>query len=95
MAPDLGAEIDGWEDGRGVYPDVMEGVGPEWSNEMKGVGVEVGDTGDVAKEVSLDKLFLGDPKFLAAVVDNGVLVRVTVDGKGTGRGGEEIGEDFR
>ena len=37
VAPDLGAEIDGGEDSRGVYPDVMEDVSPEWSDEMKGV----------------------------------------------------------
>ena len=35
---------------------------------------------------------MGDPNFLAAVVDDGVLVRVMVGGCGTRRGGEVLGE---
>ena len=93
MVPDFGAKIDGGEDGGGVYPDVMEDVGAEGSDKGKGMGVEVKDAGDVAKEVAVDELLLGDPKFLTAVVDDGVLVWVTVDGEGAGGGGEEIGED--
>ena len=93
MAPDFGAEVDGGKDSRGVYPDVMEDVGTEWGDEGKRMGVEVDDAGDVAKEVSVDKLLLGDPKFLTAVVDDGVLVGVTVDGEGAGGSGEEVWED--
>ena len=93
MVPDFGAEINGGEDGSGVYPDVMEDVGTEWGDKGKGVGVEVEDAGDVAKEVAVDELLLGDPEFLTTVVDDGVLVWVVVDGEGTGGGGEEVGED--
>ena len=35
---------------------------------------------------------MGDPNFLAAVVDDGVLVRVMIGGSSTRRGGEELGE---
>ena len=35
---------------------------------------------------------MGDPNFLAAVVDDGVLVRVMIGGGGTRRGGEELRE---
>ena len=94
VAPDLSAEVDGREDGRGVYPNVMKNVGPEWSDEMKGVGVKIGDTGDVTEEVSVNELLLGDPKFIAAVVNDGVLVWVTVSDKGAGGGSEKVREDF-
>ena len=35
---------------------------------------------------------MGDPNFLAAIVDDGVLVRVMVGGGSTRRSGEELGE---
>ena len=93
MVPDFGAEVDGGEDGSYVYPDVVEDVGAEWSDEGKGMGVKVGDAGNVVEEVSVNELLLWDPKFLTAVVDNGVLVRVAVDGKGAGGGGEKVWKD--
>ena len=93
VAPDFGAKIDGREDGGGVYPDVVEDVGAEWGDEVKGMGVEIRDAGDVAEEVSLNKFLLWDPEFLAAVVNDSVLVWVTVGDKGAGRGGEKVGED--
>ena len=37
---------------------------------------------------------MGNPNFLATVVDDGVLVRVMISGSGTRRGGEELGEVF-
>jgi len=40
-----------------------------------------------------DKLFLGDPKFLTAVIYNSVLMRVSVDNEGTSGGVKEIGEE--
>ena len=93
MAPDFATKVNGGEDGSSVYPDVMKDVSMEGSDEGKRMGVEVGDTGDVAKEVAVDEVLLGDPKFLTAVVDDGVLVRVTVGNEGIGGSGEEVGED--
>ena len=37
VAPDFGAKVDSGEDGGGVDPNVVEDVGTEGSNEMKGV----------------------------------------------------------
>ena len=37
---------------------------------------------------------MGNPNFLAAVVDDGVLVRVMISGSGTRWGGEELREVF-
>ena len=37
---------------------------------------------------------MGNPNFLAAIVNDGVLVRVMVSGSGTWWGGEELGEVF-
>ena len=41
------------------------------------------------------KFFNRDPELLTAVVDDLVLVRVTVDGVSAGGGVEEIGEEVR
>ena len=94
VAPDFGAKVDGREGSGGVDPNVMENVGAEGSDKVKGVGVEVGDAGDITKEVALDEFLLWDPKLLTSVVNDCVLVRVAIDGKGTGRGGEEVGKNF-
>ena len=37
---------------------------------------------------------MGDPNFLTAVVDDGVLVRVMIGGGSTRRGGKELREVF-
>jgi hypothetical protein len=56
---------------------------------VKGVVV-----GDGEEEVTLNIFVLGTPDFLAAFVDNGVLVQVVSDGGSAGWGGEEVGEEF-
>ena len=45
------------------------------------------------KKVALNKFFQGNPKLLTTVIDDLVLVRVMVDGKGADGGVEEIGEE--
>ena len=94
VAPDFGAKVNGGEDGGSIDPNVVEYVGVEWDDEGKGMGFKVGDAGDVAKEVFFDEFFLWDPEFLTMVVDDGVLVRVTVGNKGAGRSSEDVGEDI-
>ena len=42
----------------------------------------------------LYKFFSWDPKLLTSVVNDLILVRVTIDGKGAGGGSEEIGEEI-
>ena len=88
VVPDLGAKIDGGEDGSSIYPDIVEDIGAEGSDKGKRMGVEVWDVGDVAKEVAFDELLLGDPKFLTAVIDDGVLVRVAIGDEGASGSGE-------
>ena len=66
-------------------------------------GLEWGDVGhwivsditmewDESEEVLVYKFFLGVPKFLVILVNDGVLVWVAVVGGGTNRGGEELGK---
>ena len=93
VAPNLGTKVDGGEDGSSIDPNVVENVSAEWSDKGKGMGVKVGDAGDVAEEVALDKFLLWNPKLLTSVIDDGVLVGMSVSNKGTGGGSEEIGEE--
>ena len=46
--------------------------------------------GDGRQEVAVDVEFLGDPNLLSAFVDDGILMRVSVDGVGTDGRCEEI-----
>ena len=71
----------------------MIDVGVKWGNEGDGMSLEIGDVREQTKEVAFNKFFRGDPKLLTMVVDNLVLVWVSVDGKGAGRGMEKIGEE--
>ena len=45
------------------------------------------------KKVALDKFLLGNPELFSAVVNNRVLMRVTVNNISTGGGMEEVGEE--
>ena len=94
MAPDFGTKVDSGEDGGGVDPNVVENVGTEWSDKEERMGVEVWNTGDVAKEVPFNELFLGYPEFLTLVIDNSVLVGMSVDDEGAGGSGKKVGEEF-
>ena len=93
MTPYFGTKIDRWERAVGLDPDVMIDVSMEWSDKGDWVVVKVNDTRKGAKEILFDELLLRYPKFLAMVVDDSVLIGVSVDGIGTGRGVEEVGEE--
>jgi len=58
------------------------------------VSLKVGDVGDKAEEVTFNKLFLQDPEFISVVIDDSVLVWVSVNNKGTGGSSEEVGEEI-
>jgi len=73
-----------------IDPDVMEDVSTEWGNKRDWVSLKVGDTGDETEGIMFNEFFLGNPKLLSAVINNGILVGVSVDGKCTGRSGEEV-----
>jgi len=45
------------------------------------------------KKVTFDKFLLGDPELFSAVVNNRVLMRVTVNNVSIGGGMEEVGEE--
>ena len=58
------------------------------------MSLKVGDVGDKAEEVTFNKLFLQDTEFISVVIDDSVLVRVSVNNKGTGGSSEEVGEEI-
>jgi len=74
-------------------PNVMENVSTEWGDKGDGVVVKVNDVRKRVEEILFNELLLRYPEFFAAVVDNSILVGVSVDGVGTGRGVEEVGEE--
>jgi len=92
VVPDFGTKVDGWEGGGGVYPHVVEDVGAEGSNKVKGVCLKIWESRDISEEVSFYKFLLRDPKFLSMVVNDRVLMRVAVFHISAGGGGEEIWE---
>jgi len=71
--------------------NVMVDVHTERGNKGNGVSVKIRDAWEKVEEVSLYVLFLWDPMFFSAVINDGVLVWVAVDGKSAGRGIEEVG----
>jgi len=90
---DFGTKVDRGKGAIGLDPDVIEDVSTEWGDKGDRVVVKVNDVREGAEEILFDELLLRYPKFLAVVVDDGVLMGVTVDGKGTGRGVEKVGEE--
>ena len=93
VSADLGAKINTRKRAFRIDPDVMEDVGAKWGNKGDWVSLKVGDAGNEAEEVIFDKLFLWDPELFSTVVDDCVLMGVSVDDKGTGGGLEEVGEE--
>jgi len=71
----------------------MENISAEWGDKRDGVVIKVNDMRKGAKEVSFDEFLLRYPKFLTAVIDDSVLMRVSVDSIGTSGGVEEVGEE--
>jgi len=93
VVPYFGTKVNGWEGAFGLDLDIMINVGAEWGDEGDGVVVEIDDVREETEKVTFNKFFLRNPKLLTAVVDNLVLVRVTVDGIGAGRSVEEVREE--
>jgi len=93
VSANLGAKINMRKRAVRVDPDVMKDVGVKWGYERDWVSLEVRDTGDNTEEVLFDELFLWDPELFSAIVDDCVLMWVSVNGEGAGGGVEEIGEE--
>ena len=93
VSSNFSADVDRRKMTKCVNVDVMVDVHAERGNKGNGVSVKIQDAWEKVEEVSLYVLFLWDPMFFSAVVNNGVLVWVAVDGKSAGRGIEEVGEE--
>jgi len=91
---DFGAKVNMRKRAVRIDPDVMENVSAKWGNKGDWVSLEVGDTGDETEKVVLDEFFLRDPELVSAIVDDCILVRVTINNVGTGRGVEKVGEEI-
>jgi len=76
-----------------IDPDVMKDIGTKWGNKRDWVSLEVRDMRDKAKEVTFDEFFLWDPELFSMIIDNCVLMQVSVNGEGAGGGVEKVGEE--
>ena len=91
---DLGTKINTRKRAVRIDPDVMENVSTEWGNKRDWVSLKVGDTGDKAEEVTFNEFFLWDPELFSMIIDDCVLMGMSVNGEGTGGGMEEVGEEI-
>jgi len=93
VSADLGAKINTRKRAFRIDPDVMEDVGAKWGNKGDWVSLKVRNAGNEAEEVTFNEFLLWDPELFSTVVDDCVLMGVSVDNKGTGGGMEEVGEE--
>ena len=93
MSANLGTKVNRRKRAIRFNPNVMENVSAKWGDERNGVVIEIDDTRKRAEEVLFDELLLRYPKFLAAVIDDGVLMGMAVNSKGASGGGEEVGKE--
>ena len=92
MSANLGTKVNRRKRAVRLDPNVVKNVGLKRGDKRNGVVMEIVDMRKEAKEVTCYEFFLWDPELLTTIVDNGVLMRVAVDGVSAGRGVEEIGE---
>jgi len=90
---DLGAKINTRKRAIRIDPDIIEDVSAKWGNKRDWVSLKVRDVGDEVEEVTFDEFLLWDPELFSAIIDDCVLMGVSVNGEGTGRGVEEVGEE--
>jgi len=90
VSANLGTKVNRRKRAVRLDPNVVKDIGPEWGDKGNQMVIKISDVRKGVEEVLFNKLLLRYPKFLAAVVDDGVLVGVSVDGVGTGRGSEEV-----
>ena len=93
VSTNLGTKVNRRKRAIRLDPNVMKNISVEWGDEGDRVIVKVDNARKGMEEVLFDELLLRYPEFFAAVVDNSILVGVSVDGVGTGRGVEEVGEE--
>ena len=89
----FGTDVDWGKGTVGVDVDGVEGVGTERSDKKGGLNLlKIDLPCDGAKEIGVDKFFVGVPDVTVLLVDDGVLVRVVVICSKARRGSEEVGE---
>jgi len=93
VSTNLGTKVNRRKRTVGLDPNIVKNVGLERGNKRNGVVMEIVDAREEPKEVMFYKFFLWDPEFLTAVIDNGVLMGMAVDGIGASGGSEEVGEE--
>jgi len=92
VSTNLGTNVNRRKMTNSVNVDVIVNVRMKRGNEGNGVSFKIGNAWEKAKEVSFYVLFLWNPILFSVVIDNGVLVWVTINSKSTGGGVEEMGE---
>jgi len=92
MSANLGTKVNRRKRAVRLDPNVVKDIGPERGDKRDGVVVKVVDAREETEKVLFYKFFRWYPKLLTMVVNDLVLVRVTVNGVSAGRGVEEIGE---
>jgi len=90
VSANLGTKVNRRKRAVRLDPNVVKDIGPEWGNKGNWMIIKISDVRKGAEEVPFDELLLRYPKFLAVVIDDSVLVGVSVDSIGTGRGMEEV-----
>jgi len=90
---DLGAKINTRKRAIRIDPDIMEDVGAEWGNKRDWVSLKVGDARNEVEEVTFDEFLLWDPELFSTVVDDCVLVQMTVNNVSASGGMEKVGEE--
>jgi len=94
VSANLGTKVNRRKRAIRLGPNIVEDVGPKRGNKEDGVVIKVDDTGDKAKEILFYKLFGWYPELLSTVIDDLVLVQMSVNSKGTGGGMEEIRKEI-
>jgi len=92
MSANLGTKVNRRKRAVRLDPNIVEDVSLKQGDEGDGMVIKVDDTGDKAKEILFYKFFRWYPELLSMVVNDLVLVRVTVDGISAGRSSEEVGK---
>jgi len=94
VAANFGTKVDGRKGAVRLDLDVMKNVSVEWGDKGNWMVIKISNVREEMEEVLFYKFFQWYPKLLAAVINNLVLVRVTINGVSTNGGGEEIGEEI-
>ena len=92
VSTNLGTNVNRRKMTNSMYVDVMVNVCAKRGNEGNRVSFKIGNTWEKAKEVPFYVLFLWNPILFSTVVDNSVLVWVTINSESTSRGVEEMRE---